>query len=92
MVNEIAIPKDALFASISSPDKTLFEGIVTGVSSVNEKGPFDILSEHENFISIIHEKIIVYPLQGGKLEWGIDQGVLKVRENKINVFLGIEAV
>ena len=89
-INPEAIPKDALYISIKSPEKTMFEGIIKGVSSVNDKGPFDILSEHENFISIIREKLTVYPLEGKKMEWGIDSGVLKVRENKVNVFLGIE--
>ena len=86
------IPKDTLFISIKNPDKTLFQGLIKGVTSKNDKGPFDILSEHENFITIIREKIIVYPIDGEQIEWGIDQGVLKVKENKVNVFLGIETV
>lgn len=106
MENKIPIPKDALFISIKSPEKTVFEGIVTGVSSYNDKGPFDILSEHENFITIIKKKLVIFPIQtspsrvsrgtdsgpSGKMEWDIDQGVLKVRENKVNVFFGIETV
>lgn len=97
MENTTQIPKDALFISIKSPEKTIFEGIVTGVSSFNDRGPFDILSEHENFITIVKKKLVIYPLQksaDGKnfMEWEIDQGVLKVRENKVNVFFGIETV
>lgn len=92
MESTTQIPKDALFISIKSPEKTVFEGIVTGVSSFNDRGPFDILSEHENFITIVKKKLVIYPLQGDKMEWEIDQGVLKVRENKVNVFFGIETV
>lgn len=99
-MNEVnVIPKDALFISIKSPEKTVFEGIVTGVSSYNDRGPFDILSEHENFITIIKKKLVIFPFQtsgssskDSKMEWDIDQGVLKVRENKVNVFFGIETV
>ncbi|MEK7526187.1 MAG: hypothetical protein AAB546_01765 [Patescibacteria group bacterium] len=69
---------------------TLFNGEIKNLSSVNEKGKFDILGEHANFISIVKEKLIVRLLDGKQQEIPIDQGVLKVRENKIVIFLGIK--
>lgn len=92
MQNDQKLPKNTLAITIRNPERLVYEGIVKGVSSINEKGPFDVLAEHENFISIIKEKIVVYPVEGKKQEWNIDTGVLKVKQDRVNVFLGIDVV
>lgn len=71
---------------------TLYDGEAVGVSSVNEKGPFDILPLHANFISIAKEKIIIHKKDGQKQEIKIDTAVLKNVNNTITIFLGIEAL
>ncbi len=43
---------------ILTPAKTIFEGEVQSVSSVNSAGPFDILAEHANFITLVEDKDI----------------------------------
>lgn len=81
---------NALFVTIISPDGVIFQGEADSVSSIDIKGPFDILPMHQNFISIIKNLIIVNKKTGGKEEIGIDNGILRAYENKINIFLGIE--
>lgn len=67
----------------------MFSGTVKTVSSYNEKGPFDILSEHENFISLIKQKIVIHKLDNKIQEFKIDNGVLRVYKNEVNIYIGI---
>lgn len=62
---------------------------VFAVTSYNNKGLFDILPEHENFISIIKNKVIVHKTRNDKKEIEIGTGVLKVNNNEVNIFLGM---
>lgn len=74
--------------TIKSRENTFYDGEVTGVSSYNDVGLFDVLPMHENFISIIRNKIILHKNDKQK-EFKIDQGVLKVRDNKVNIYLDL---
>ncbi len=76
------IVRDRTSILLNSPIKNL--------SSVNQNGPFDILDGHANFISIVKEKLTVRLMDGKVQEIPIDQGVMKVRDNKIIIFLGIK--
>jgi len=75
--------------SIKNRQGTMFNDTVKAVSSFNDKGPFDILSEHENFISLIYQKIIVHKLDNKTEEFKIDNGVLRVYKNNVSIFIGI---
>ncbi len=74
---------------VKNRDKTLFEGEVDNVSSYNKKGIFDILLDHSNFISLL-EKTIVIRSKGQEQEIPVDNGIVKVRGNKIYIYLGIK--
>lgn len=67
----------------------LFEGEADAVSSNNDKGPFDILPLHANFICIIHKGLTLH--LKNKIVKGLSfgTGVLKVAQNKVEIYLGI---
>lgn len=67
----------------------LFEGEAEAVSSHNDKGPFDILPLHTNFISIIHKGVTLHLKDKVVKDLSFETGVLKVAENKVEVYLGI---
>ena len=71
--------------------RVIFNGPIKSLSSVNETGPFDILQSHANFISIIKDKLTIRVEGKKEEEMKIDQGVLKVKGNKVTVYLGIKA-
>lgn len=75
--------------SITNRQGVLFSGGVKTVSSYNEKGPFDIFSKHENFISLIYQKIVIHKLDNKTQEFKIDNGVLRVYKNDVNIYIGI---
>ena len=62
---------------------------VFAVTSVNQKGPFDVLPEHENFISIIKDRIIVHKTRKDKQEIKIETGILEATSNNVKIFLGL---
>lgn len=74
---------------ILSSDKTYFLGKAKSVSSKNKLGPFDVLPLHENFISMLRDKVTVVDLAGKKTVVSCDQGILEVADNKVRVFIGI---
>lgn len=48
-----------LTVTITSPEKMIWHGKANSVSSINSKGPFDILSQHANFITYIEKAPII---------------------------------
>lgn len=77
---------------IRTPEALLFQGQVQSLSSVNERGPFDVLPMHESFISIISTVVRVKTKTGETKEFKVDRGVLRAYKNHIDIFLGIEAL
>lgn len=78
-----------LFVIVRDREGVLFEGEAEAVSSVNAAGPFDILPLHANFISIISQTLTLHVRGGVTRELPIRTGVLIVRENKVEVYIGI---
>lgn len=78
-----------VYLTVREKENILFEDEIMAITSFNEKGIFDILPLHENFISIIKNSVIIHK-KGGKREvLKIESGILKVFENRINIYLGI---
>lgn len=78
-----------LSVSIRNREKVIFEGDAIALSSVNAEGPFDVLPQHINFISIIKEYIVIYKPDRSKQEYKLRVGLMKVSGNKIEIFVGI---
>ncbi|OGH37823.1 MAG: hypothetical protein A3B44_01100 [Candidatus Levybacteria bacterium RIFCSPLOWO2_01_FULL_38_21] len=78
-----------ILLKIQTKQGVLFNDRVKAITSFNEKGIFDVLPQHENFISVIKDKIIIHTTDGKDKEMKIDNGVLKVHENEAHIFLGL---
>ncbi|MFZ2664364.1 MAG: hypothetical protein WAX66_03310 [Patescibacteria group bacterium] len=78
-----------LMVSIKSKDKILFDGSVKTVSSKNERGVFDILPLHTNFITLISDYVILDKGLPTEKKFDIEKGVLYVLSNKVDVHVGI---
>ena len=75
--------------SIKSKTKILFDGPVKTVSSKNERGVFDILPLHTNFITLISDYVILDKGLPTEKKFDIEKGVLYVLSNKVDVYVGI---
>ncbi len=80
-----------ILLTIRARDGIVYEGKVQSVTSVNETGKFDILPEHANFISLIKDTVVIKDIQGSMKKIKIDVGLLRTRQNKVEIYLGIDS-
>lgn len=84
---------DNLFhLKIVAKDGILFEGDVRSLTSYNDKGKFDILALHANFISIIYKSIKIIDSKGIEKEMAIEKALLRNRQNNLEIYLGIDNI
>ena len=74
---------------VRSRQKILFQGEVTAISSTNDKGNFDVLPGHANFITLIKKQIALSPTTGEKQQIEIDNGVLRIFKNTASIYIGV---
>lgn len=87
------IPTDVqLDVNIRNPQTVVFAGKANSITSVSEPGPFDILPSHANFISLIKDNVIIHQKGKKDIVIPVDEGIMKVFENTINIFLGFESL
>lgn len=82
------LPKEEiLHVRITNATKVLWEGEARAVSSQNSDGPFDILSYHANFITLIRGvPITVTVSTGEKQTYDFKEAVLYVKENEVKIY------
>lgn len=83
------INKDSISVVVRNRQGILLQEDAKAFSSFNEKGVFDVLPEHANFISIIKDSFVIHRKAGDKREMKINQGILRVHENEVHVFLDV---
>lgn len=76
--------------NIHDVNKTIFNGMVKSISSINKTGPFDILPEHTNFISIISNYIQFQDINKKKYKIDITKAVLRCKEGKVDIYTGVD--
>lgn len=76
--------------TIKEPEKTVFDGYATSVTSVSNRGKFDVLAYHANFISLIQETIVIRQEGKPPVQIPVKTGVMKVSKNTVKIILGIE--
>ena len=64
-----------------------FRGFAQSVSSVNVEGNFDILPLHENFVTIIREKLVIVDKEGGKYQLVFGRGLVETAGNLVKIFV-----
>ena len=73
----------------------LAKGVITkkevaAISSVNKEGPFDVLPQHANFISIIKNELILYPTLNSPEKIPLKLGIFKFIKNEAKIYLSVE--
>lgn len=81
--------KPQLNVSVRSKEKILFQGISFTLTSVNERGKFDVLPFHTNFITLIFDQIAIDEGRTTEQIIKLEKGVLYVMSNNVNVYVGI---
>jgi len=70
--------------------KVYFSGSVVAISTKNANGPFDILTSHQNFISVLLDDVKITLPSGEVKSFPCQAGIMKVNSNKVNIFLNVE--
>ena len=78
-----------LTVSVKGPKTELFNGRAFSITSINNKGKFDILPFHINFITLIKEYVIIREENKKEVTFPLDSGVLKVNEDKVKILIGV---
>jgi F0F1-type ATP synthase epsilon subunit len=76
-----------LHVKVISPAQMYYEGPAESVSAKNKVGDFDILSDHANFFSLLTTGDIVINTGAQKLKFPIKDGIVKVTNNIVTLFI-----
>ena len=76
---------------VRNREKILYNGQPFAVTSINEKGIFDILPQHENFISTIKDKIVIHQTPKENQEIQIQNGIVRVYKDKVYIYINFES-
>lgn len=74
---------------VKSRKETLFEGDAYSLTSTNERGFFDVLPFHTNFVTLIKDFVVVDKGLETEKNVKLEKGILTVIKNEVNVYLGI---
>ena len=60
----------------------------------NEKGEFDVLASHANFISLVKKRLTIRETENedSKKDIAFDNALIRVRENLVEVYVGVEGM
>jgi len=88
----MAEPKEGLTdepldVKIFSPYHTFYKGPAKSLSAINSTGPFDVLSGHINFFSVLKEGNVVVDTGADPKEIPISHGIIHVRRNQVTLFV-----
>jgi len=78
-----------IHVTVHKKDGVIFEGNATSVTSTNEKGTFDILPMHTNFVAIINTTLTIRVKDTIPTVLSIPRGIIHVKENAVQVFVGL---
>lgn len=90
IAGSITVREDALLALIFPPNykgEMAYKGHVKSISSINTEGAIDILPMHENFVTMVKDKITLVDEQGKTHEFSLEKAVLEASNNVVKVFI-----
>src|SRR5690348_7446073 len=61
---------------VYAPFKVYFDGPATSISAINDTGPFDILPQHHNFMTLLNAGDIIVRGERGEERISIDRGIM----------------
>lgn len=78
-----------MYVKVYAPYKVYFEGQAKSISAVNQTGPFDILPQHHNFITLLVPCEIVVRTEKDEEKIKIQNGIMHVKADSVVVFLDV---
>lgn len=83
------IPKGQMYIKVYAPFRVYFDGIAESISAINDTGPFDVLAQHHNFMTLLNTGDIIIRTERGEEKVPIQRGIMHVKADKVIVFLDV---
>jgi F0F1-type ATP synthase epsilon subunit len=74
---------------IYAPFKVYFDGQANSISGDNETGPFDILPQHHNFMTLLGSCELIVRTKEDEKKFKITRGIMHVKADEVVVFLDV---
>ncbi len=75
---------------VHSPARVYYDGPAFSISAENATGPFDILPQHHNFISLLSPcDLVIRTVDRGAQKIHISGGIMHIKADAVIVFLDI---
>lgn len=78
-----------MHVKVYAPFKVYFDGQAISISAVNDTGPFDVLTKHHNFMTLINTGDVVVRTDKGEERIPIQRGIMHVKKDEVIVFLDV---
>ena len=78
---------DTLRVKVWSPFNVYYDGVAKSISGINATGPFDILPQHHNFITLLNKCDLALDTKDGEVKIRISGGVMQVHRDTVTVYL-----
>ena len=78
-----------MYLSIFSQEKPIFVGEVASVRLPGSVAPFQVLKDHTEMITTPEGKLTYEPARGKSVTIEVEEGIAKVKDNKITVFVNL---
>lgn len=85
-----AMGSTSMHVKVHSPYKVYYDDDAASLSAVNKTGPFDILPQHKNFMTLLIPCNVIVRAPG-KPDYSlpVTQGVVHVKSDQVIVFLDV---
>lgn len=78
-----------MHVKIYAPYKTYYDDEADSISAINDTGPFDVLAQHHNFITLLNPCDVVVRQDERREVFTIARGIMHVKKNEVIVFLDV---
>lgn len=85
----LAKNKDIIHVKVYSPFRVYFDDIAASISAINDTGPFDVLPQHHNFMTLLNPCNLVIRTPQDEKRIRITRGIMHVKANEVIVFLDV---
>lgn len=81
--------KQTMHIKLYSPFQVYFNDDAYSISGENETGPFDILPQHHNFMTLLGQGELLIRAPQGEQRFRISRAVMHVKADQVTVFLDV---
>ena len=82
--------QQSMTVKVHAPFREYYNGQAFSISADNATGPFDVLPQHHNFISLLSPcDLTIRTVRSGEQKIRISGGIMHVKANQVIVFLDV---